>query len=197
MNAQKFALSAGILILFSLAQGRTNNFGVGFMLGEPTGFTAKLWLSQSNALSFALGWRYWGGYYNRGDCGYSDPRCYDNAFYNANRGYCNDCFDCDQGYRWRSVHMHADYLKHNFSLIPSPERFAVYYGAGMMMDFGGGYYYDRTYYDYLIGVRGPFGLTWLHRDNTFDIFLELSPALLIFPYIDFILNGSLGGRYYF
>lgn len=189
-----------ILVFCSFTQGFAGNFGVGFMLGEPTGISSKLWLNQNNALAFALGWRYWGGYYDRGNCWYTDPRCNDNAFYNANRGYCNSCLECDPygpGYRWRSVHLHVDYLRHNFSLIRSSERLAVYYGVGMLMNFGGDYYYNRVYHDYLVGARGPVGLTWLHRNSTFDIFFELAPALIVIPYIDFIINGSLGGRYYF
>ncbi|MBN2037117.1 MAG: hypothetical protein JW768_10280 [Chitinispirillaceae bacterium] len=200
MKPNQYAAFALGLVLCTAAFARSNNFGVGLMLGEPTALNAKLWLGETKALNFAMGWRYWGPYYNRGDCGYSDTRCYDNSFYNNNRGYCNSCYSCDPyspGYRWRSVHLHVDFLVHNFSLISSPERFALYYGGGMLVNFGGSYYYDQTFHDFLIGIRGPLGITWLHRNSTFDIFAELAPAILVAPYFDLILNGGLGGRYYF
>ena len=38
----------------SYAQDRP--FGFGVMVGEPTGFSAKLWTSNSNAFDFGLGW---------------------------------------------------------------------------------------------------------------------------------------------
>jgi hypothetical protein len=54
-------LSYAILILclflaiqFSSAQER--NFGLGLMIGEPTGISAKLWTSNENAFDFGLGW---------------------------------------------------------------------------------------------------------------------------------------------
>ena len=48
----------------SFAQVR--KFGLGVIIGEPTGISAKLWTSNSNALDFGLGWsfvdnRYYGG----------------------------------------------------------------------------------------------------------------------------------------
>ena len=39
---------------YSSAQDR--NFGLGLMVGEPTGLSAKLWTSGDNALAFGLGW---------------------------------------------------------------------------------------------------------------------------------------------
>jgi len=41
-----------LLVQTSYAQERT--FGLGVMLGEPTGFSAKLWTSNSNAFDFGL-----------------------------------------------------------------------------------------------------------------------------------------------
>ena len=38
----------------SLAQQR--KFGLGVIIGEPTGLSAKLWTSSVNAFDFGLGW---------------------------------------------------------------------------------------------------------------------------------------------
>ena len=43
----------------SIAQDR--GFGLGVIIGEPTGLSAKLWTSPVNALDFALGWATRGG----------------------------------------------------------------------------------------------------------------------------------------
>lgn len=44
----------GLAVQDSYAQERT--FGLGVMIGEPTGISAKLWTSNSNAFDFGLGW---------------------------------------------------------------------------------------------------------------------------------------------
>ena len=38
------------------ATAQERNFGLGVMLGEPTGLSAKLWTKNNNALAFGLGW---------------------------------------------------------------------------------------------------------------------------------------------
>lgn len=51
------ALILSVLVLgvqFSNAQG--NGFGLGVIIGEPTGLSAKLWTTGNTALDFGLGW---------------------------------------------------------------------------------------------------------------------------------------------
>ena len=182
---------------------RAGDFGLGFIVGNPTAFSAKLWTSSNTALDLALGWNYYGWYDNRDDCGYSDGRCYDNNFYYDNRGYCNDrryCgdhyYDRNREYGWSSIHIHADYLIHNYNAIRSRERLAVYYGPGVMFNFGDSYYRDR-YDDFLMGIRVPIGLDWIHRQQHFNVFVEIAPVLLIVPRLNLLFNGGLGGRYFF
>lgn len=48
-----------IVCLFLAVQGtfaQERNFGLGLIIGEPTGISAKLWTSNINALDFGLGW---------------------------------------------------------------------------------------------------------------------------------------------
>ncbi len=52
-----------IILLFSvifIGSGRAQNkeFGLGVMLGEPTGFSAKYWLSDNKALDFGLAYSF-------------------------------------------------------------------------------------------------------------------------------------------
>ena len=47
------------LCLLFIAQGsiaQDRDFGLGVIIGEPTGFSAKLWTSPFNAFDFGLGW---------------------------------------------------------------------------------------------------------------------------------------------
>jgi hypothetical protein len=104
------ALCLLLAVQVSVAQERT--FGLGLIIGEPTGISAKLWTSPVNAFDFGLGWSIGGdriGNY-KGD-------------YNG-------------GSR---VHFHMDYLWHAFNVIHSTERFPLYYGVGGRINTGAGY----------------------------------------------------------
>jgi hypothetical protein len=103
------------LCLFLAVQGsvaQERRFGLGVIIGEPTGISAKLWTSPVNAFDFGLGWSMGGdrigkydGYYNGGS----------------------------------RVHFHMDYLWHSFEAIHSTERFPLYYGIGGRINTGAGY----------------------------------------------------------
>jgi hypothetical protein len=57
MKHLSFAVVVFCLLLFvqgSLAQHR--DFGLGLIVGEPTGISAKLWTLNDNAFDFSLGW---------------------------------------------------------------------------------------------------------------------------------------------
>lgn len=49
-------IAFGLLLTIQQATAQSKNFGLGVMLGEPTGISAKLWTSNNNALAFGLGW---------------------------------------------------------------------------------------------------------------------------------------------
>src|SRR5262245_49852717 len=46
--------------------GYSRKFGLGLMLGDPTGLTAKYWVAQKNALDFGIGFASYG--YRARDC---------------------------------------------------------------------------------------------------------------------------------
>jgi hypothetical protein len=53
------ALSIGVFIFFAAPINAQNKaFGIGLMIGQPTGFTAKNWMNGNNALDFALGFSF-------------------------------------------------------------------------------------------------------------------------------------------
>jgi len=104
------ALCLFFVVQRSVAQQRT--FGLGVILGEPTGVSAKLWTSSVNAFDFGLGWSIGG-----------------DRIGNYNGTY-------DGGSR---VHFHMDYLWHTFDAFNSTERLPLYYGIGGRINSGAGY----------------------------------------------------------
>jgi hypothetical protein len=112
----KHACYAFIMLwLFLAVQGaiaQERKFGLGVILGEPTGISAKLWTSPVNAFDFGLGWSIGG-----------------DRIGNYKGSY-------DGGTR---IHFHMDYLWHSFDAIHSAERFPLYYGLGGRINSGAGY----------------------------------------------------------
>jgi len=99
-----------ILLLFGFVQTRAQNgpFGLGIIVGEPTGVSAKLWISKTTAIDLGLGW------------GISD-------FFSdlRNNGI-------------NSIHIHADYLIHAYNLISDNGQYPFYFGIGGGIDLNGG-----------------------------------------------------------
>jgi hypothetical protein len=112
MKHSRYAIITLFLFLFAaLTVAQERRFGLGIILGEPTGLSAKLWVSPINALDFGLGWSVGG-----------DRIDYNGAY--------------DGGSR---VHFHMDYLWHWFDAIRSSERFPLYAGFGGRINSGAGY----------------------------------------------------------
>lgn len=106
--------SLALFIVLALAKpvaAQDHGFGLGIVLGEPTGLSAKLWTSRINAFDFGLGVGLGG-----------DRIKYKGVYDNSGR-----------------VHFHMDYLWHSFNAISSTERFPLYYGFGGRFNTGGGY----------------------------------------------------------
>lgn len=58
---KKFILIAAVFIILSnLTLSQSRGFGLGIVLGEPTGLSAKLWTGSSNAFDFAAAWSFKG-----------------------------------------------------------------------------------------------------------------------------------------
>ncbi|OGS33335.1 MAG: hypothetical protein A2293_08660 [Elusimicrobia bacterium RIFOXYB2_FULL_49_7] len=87
-------------------------FGLGVILGEPTGLSAKLFVSPTTAYDFGLGWSMGGDRIDH----------YDGRY--------------DGGSR---VHFHMDYLWHWFDAIRASEPLPLYTGIGARINTGAGY----------------------------------------------------------
>ncbi len=186
-----FTVSFLLAIFCGAASAGGRNFGVGIILGEPTALSAKYWTSSTTAFDFGIGWGAGRGW-NRYGVGYTDDRCYDNGYYNSHPGYC-DARSYDNGgsgYGYSGLHLHADYLYHNFNLFHARDKVPLYYGPGISFNT-----WQR--YDPNFGIRGVIGVAWMPNNAPIDIFFELAPVLELFPGIYPDVNAGLGARFYF
>ena len=112
----------------------------------------------------------------------------------------------DAGIAWSfsdnaSLHFHGDYLFHRFDILSVPELrgvLPVHFGLGFRLKLkednrGRG----RNDDDVMVGIRVPFGVSYLFADAPADIFAEIVPILDVAPKTDFRLNAAIGARYYF
>jgi len=153
----------GILSNISFAQ--STGVGAGLILGEPTGISAKFWTSNVNAFDIAIGWSSSGEWERVGNVFY----------YNSGPNF---------------LHIHADYLWHDFGVIKSQERFPLYYGIGFHYDEGDGL-------PIAFGVRGVLGIDWMPRTVPLDVFVEFAPVLYLTPGLGFGIDAGIGTRFFF
>jgi len=135
--------------------------GVGIILGEPTGISLKVWISEKQAIDAAAAWSF------------SE----------------NDSFQ-----------FHADYLVHYFYPVKSEGfqgKLPLYAGVGGRLKLeedndGKG----RNDDDSLLGVRIPFGISYVFADFPIDLFVEIVPVLDVIPDTEFDINAAVGARFY-
>lgn len=140
-----------ICIAVSLS-AQKGNLGVGVILGQPTGISAKLWNGRTTAFDAAAAW----------------------------------AINQDGG----AMHLHADYLIHNFELLQVEEgMLPLYFGIGGKVQLGP---------DVGFGIRVPLGISYIFNDDLpLDTFLEIAPTLDLMPSTGFSIDGGIGVRYYF
>lgn len=90
--------------------------------------------------------------------------------------------------RNEAIHLHADYLFHNWFGDVNRGQLGFYYGIGARAIFAG----DPTF-----GVRIPLGLNYVFENIPFDLFVEAVPILDLSPETKLAGNGAFGIRYYF
>jgi len=95
------------------------------------------------------------------------------------------------GFAWSfggrgSVHIHADYLRHNWLDVETGS-LALYYGLGARVRLA-----DNS----RLGARIPIGLQFNIPDTRLSTFFEVAPLLDLIPDTSFDVNGGLGLRIY-
>jgi hypothetical protein len=83
-----------------------------------------------------------------------------------------------------SVHLHADYLRHNW-LDVDDGSLALYYGLGARALLS-----DNSRF----GARIPVGLQYILPNTRLSLFFEVAPTLNLIPSTSFGVNGGLGIR---
>ena len=143
-------LSLFIMLVFNFSFSREKDFGLGIILGEPTGISLKKWVTQTTAIDGGIAWSFTGK---------------------------------------SSLHLHMDYLFHNFNLLKTEKgKLPFYYGIGCRI---------KAKEKSRVGIRIPVGISYIFDNIPIDIFFELSPLLDLIPATEFGINASIGCRYYF
>ncbi len=144
-------LAVFIILVFSgMASAQDHGFGLGIIVGEPTGVSLKTWMGSRNALDFAVAWSF----------GSHD-----------------------------ALHLHIDYLFHNFNLFDVDKGdLVLYYGVGGRL---------KAEEKARFGVRIPIGISYFFGKDPIEIFFELGPILDLAPATDFYMTGGIGIRYFF
>jgi hypothetical protein len=60
MKNRMLVVSMFLLVSVLSLQAQDKNFGIGIILGEPSGISGKLWLGSTNALDMAAAWSFKG-----------------------------------------------------------------------------------------------------------------------------------------
>ncbi|MFC1628742.1 hypothetical protein ACFL3H_06470 [Gemmatimonadota bacterium] len=186
-----------IMLSEGTIQAQDRQFDAGFLAGEPTGLSFKLWDRDFSAMTSLAGGRQASasirrlinaGYSIIGEIGIESDEVddiyrYVNKDYTAFAGAIAWSF-FDQS----AFHLHLDYLRHWFDFFRVDDgELYLYYGLGARLKV----FRD----DSRLGVRFPAGLDYLIPETELDIFLEVVPILDLYPTVKPSLNVSVGIRY--
>jgi len=144
-------------------------FGLGLIIGEPTGLSAKYWMDKTQAIDFLLAF----------------------SFNDNNNNYNNDN-------NLNHLVLAADYLYHIDVFHPRAVELPLYVGIGGKLAFwdrGNGRYRDDG--DIGIALRVPLGIDLLLRSVPLEFFLEIVPGIYIIPGTNAEIDAGIGVRYYF
>jgi hypothetical protein len=149
----------------------SSDVGIGFILGNPSGLSAKLPAGSINAFHLILAYNQNHGWGNRG---WDNNECYNNNY----DGDCNG-----------RLYLGGDYVWYNYDAIPvSKGRLPFYYGPGIWTSVAN---------DAAVGIRFALGLEYQFATAPFDIFLEIAPGIRVIPNTNGYVSSGLGGRFYF
>jgi len=151
--------------------GYGRSLGLGFELGDPTGFTGKYWVGRTNAFDFGVGFD---GYYG-GPC-----------FNNNNVGNCGSRITLNADYLWQS------------NLIKSTAQLDWHIGAGGRVNIWNA---NTRNYVSLGGRMPVGLDLMFNNPNFLELFFEIAPTINIGasggPILWLSFDVDLGVRFYF
>jgi hypothetical protein len=156
--------------LFSLAfqvHAQSSGFGLGIMLGNPTGISMKGWTGPKTAIDGALAWNFWNSSYLHLHADY--------LFHNM-----------------ELIHV----AKGKLPLYYGPGlRIESWNGDGRWHHRGHWHDLEASRMD--LAFRFPVGLDYLPEATPLDVFLEIVPTLELVPASWLEFDGGIGVRYWF
>lgn len=165
--ALRICLLAVMLSLASRSQAQSSGFGLGIILGEPTGLSMKGWTGPTTAIDGALAWNFWHGSYLHLHADY--------LFHNM-----------------ELIHV----AKGKLPLYYGPGlRIESWTGEDHWDRHGHWDGHDDQRAD--LAFRFPVGLDYLPAVTPLDVFLEVVPTLVLTPASWVEFDGGIGVRYWF
>ncbi len=157
-------------LLLALAFGATaqdKGFGLGIIVGEPTGISMKGWIGGNKAIDGAIAWSLWHGsaFHIHGDLLFHKPEL-------------------------------IKVGKGRLPLYYGPGLRMRFWNEGRYWRKGRWYYEDRSSRMDL-AIRFPVGLAYWFDGAPVDVFLEVVPTLDLTPSTWFEMDAAIGGRYWF
>lgn len=145
--------------------------GLGLILGEPTGLTAKFWLGSREAIDLGLA-------YSFSDYVliYSDYLYHFHGAFGSSNEFAKDL---------------TPYVGIGGEII-----FASSSGSGVSTRTGN-HYFKSSSSSVGVGIRIPFGLEWMTPKVPLGVFIELVPGIGLAPGTYGFLQGGIGARFYF
>lgn len=163
------AITLGASYAHATEVGSARTFGLGFAFGNPASLVGKVFVGRENAVDFGIGFF----------------RLWDRCRRDNGREICGD---------FGSLTLNADYLW-QFDIVQGrAAQLDWHIGAGGRVWLFDGYYND----DVAMAARMPVGLDLTFRKPSFlEVFLEIAPAIYVFPNPGPAVEGFLGVRFYF
>jgi len=164
------ALVVGAAALTAHATPASDGFGIGVILGSPSGLSLKIPATPNNSINVIAGWNL------DGDNGRWD-----------NDGCCS------------SFYIGGDYIFYNYNLIRvNRGRLPLYYGPGLNASFWDGPDGPGDDDDNVrVGFRIALGLEYQFATAPFDIFVEIAPGVNVIPSTNAYVAAGIGTRFFF
>jgi hypothetical protein len=160
-------ISACVVCFAAASMGQDSGFGIGAIVGDPTGISLKKWLSESRAIDGAVAWSL--------DDDEELQLHVDYLFHYGN-------LLSDDPHASSSGRMPVYYgIGGAVKFIEDDE------------DNKGNDDED----DEFIGIRVPFGVDYLLKNHPLDFFIEFVPVLQLVDETDLDLDAAFGLRYWF
>jgi hypothetical protein len=144
------------------------SFGLGAVLGEPTGFRGRYGFSPTQGVDVGL------------------------AFSLASFAIING----DYNYYFRNIAGTEGEMRTQFFLRAGVGAVIFFSNAGTVNNIDSRYYFD-TSHSFGLGIRIPLGAEWRFRHLPLGIFAEVAPGLGLVPGTFGFVQGGIGALYFF